>query len=274
MSKFLILFAAASALCAAELKTDIEFTKVGGESLTLDASVPDGPGPFPAVVIVHGGGFVRGTKTTYVTPLFPVLTEAKFAWFTINYRLADKAPFPAPIEDTRAAIAWVRKHSKEYKVDPNRLALIGESAGGHIVSYTGATEGAKLRLRGVVVFYGPAEVASHAAEHGGKVSVGMAQYLGITEEPRPEHAKRMADASPYTHITKKMPPFLLIHGTKDVQVDYAQSVKMKKKMDEVGVPCELITVNDGPHGMGSWDKVPNGSAYKQRMVEWLRERFR
>ena len=272
--RILFLIAASAALFGAELKSDIEYSKVGGESLTLDASVPDGAGPFPAVVIVHGGGFVRGTKTSYVTPLFPVLDEAKMAWFSINYRLATKAPFPAPIEDTEAAIAWVRKHAREYKVDPNRIVLLGESAGGHIVSYVGAKDGAKLHLRGVVVFYGPQELVSHAAEHGGKISEGMAQYLSITPEITPEASKKLQDASPYTYINKQMPPVLLLHGTKDTQVDYQQSVKMKKRFDEVGVPCEFITITDGPHGMGSWDKVPEGSAYKKKLVTWLQARFR
>ena len=68
--------------CAAQLKQDIEFSKPGGVSLTLDAYVPPGPGPFPTAIIVHGGGWVNGTKTTYVPPLFPPLTKAGFVWFT------------------------------------------------------------------------------------------------------------------------------------------------------------------------------------------------
>src|SRR5690554_2934000 len=131
----LSLLAAAILCTTADLRTDIEFARPGNESLTLDASVPDGAGPFPAVVIVHGGGFVRGTKTSYVTPLFPVFNEAGFAWFSINYRLAPKHPFPAAIEDVEAAIRWVKKHAAEYKVDTRRIALLGESAGGHLVSW-------------------------------------------------------------------------------------------------------------------------------------------
>src|SRR5215831_14573003 len=69
------------------VKTDIEFAKIGSVSLTLDAFVPEGPGPFPTCILVHGGGFVRGDKQTYIRPLFGPLSEAGFTWFTINYRL-------------------------------------------------------------------------------------------------------------------------------------------------------------------------------------------
>src|SRR5690242_13262295 len=84
---------------ALPLKSDIEFAKAGGISLTLDAFVPDGPGPFPTCILVHGGGFVRGDKQTYIKPLFAPLSEASFTWFTINYRLAPEHRWPACAED-------------------------------------------------------------------------------------------------------------------------------------------------------------------------------
>src|SRR5919112_1137172 len=106
MKIILLAVSLAAGVSLAEMRTDIEFVKRGNESLTLDAYVPDGPGPFPAVIIVHGGGFVRGDKQTYVKPLFPVLTDAGFAWFTINYRLAPKATFPEPVHDVEDAVRW------------------------------------------------------------------------------------------------------------------------------------------------------------------------
>src|SRR5215470_7704208 len=88
------------------LRTDIEFAKPGGVSLTLDAFVPDGPGPFPTCILVHGGGFVRGDKQTYIKPLFGPLSEAGFTWFTINYRLAPEHRWPACSEDVETAVRW------------------------------------------------------------------------------------------------------------------------------------------------------------------------
>src|SRR4030095_12670147 len=117
------------------IRTDIEFSKVASVNLTLDAFVPEGPGPFPTCILVHGGGFVRGDKQTYIKPLFAPLSEAGFTWFTINYRLAPEHRWPACAEDVETAVRWIKSHAKEYKVDANRIALIGESAGGHLVSY-------------------------------------------------------------------------------------------------------------------------------------------
>ena len=116
------------------LKTDIEFANVGDVSLTLDAFVPDGAGPFPTCILVHGGGFIRGDKQSYIKPLFEPLSKAGFTWFTINYRLAPQHRWPTCAEDVETAIRWVKAHTKEYKVDVGRIALIGESAGGHLVS--------------------------------------------------------------------------------------------------------------------------------------------
>ncbi len=102
------------------LRTDIEFGKVGDVSLTLDAFVPEGAGPFPTCILVHGGGFVRGDKQSYIKPLFEPLSKAGFAWFTINYRLAPQHRWPACADDVETAIRWVKTHAKDYKVDDIR----------------------------------------------------------------------------------------------------------------------------------------------------------
>src|SRR4029077_2120329 len=108
---------------------DIIYRFVDGTNLTLDAHVPNGPGPFPAAILVHGGGWVAGDKRQYITYLFQPLSDAKFAWFSINYRLAPYHKFPADAHDIEEAIRWVKNNAPIYKVDPNRIALIGESAG-------------------------------------------------------------------------------------------------------------------------------------------------
>src|SRR5258708_17420245 len=133
---------------------DATFTKPGDQALTLDAYVPEGDGPFPAAILVHGGGFTRGDKQTYVKPLFDALTEASFAWFTINYRLSPKFKYPAAVDDVEAAIRYVKSHAAQYKVDPTRIALIGESAGGHLVSMVGARNKPASRGNALASSYG------------------------------------------------------------------------------------------------------------------------
>src|SRR5437588_3144483 len=112
----------------AEDRKDILYARVTEVSLTLDAHIPEGPGPFPAAIVVHGGGWVAGDKQQYITCLFKPLADAGFAWFSINYRLAPKYRFPAPAEDVERAIAYVKQHAAEFKINPERIALVGESA--------------------------------------------------------------------------------------------------------------------------------------------------
>jgi acetyl esterase/lipase len=263
--------AAQPAPAAPELKLikDVEFARAGGESLTLDAHVPEGKGPFPAVVIVHGGAWVRGDKQSYVPPLFEPLARAGFAWFTINYRLAPKHPYPAAVDDVVAALRWVRAHAKQYKVDTKRLALVGESAGGHLVSLVGARYGRKLGLAAVVPFYAPHDM-EYRARSAKQVSDPVKSFFGVTELNEAAFA-RLREASPITYVRRDMPPYLLIHGTKDEQVPYEQSPRMCDKMNQAGARCELFPVEGAPHGIGPWEKNPAFQAYKQKLIEWLKQ---
>src|SRR5579872_3712803 len=118
----------------ARMLKDVVYGHAGGMDLTLDASIPEGIGPFPAAVLVHGGGWVAGDKQQYITYIFQPLSDAGFAWFSINYRLAPQYKFPADADDVEAAIRFVKANAAKYKSDPQRISLIGESAGGHLVS--------------------------------------------------------------------------------------------------------------------------------------------
>src|SRR6202158_2818554 len=124
---------------------DVHYGEVHGFQLTLDAHIPDASGPFPAAILVHGGGWVAGDKQQYITYIFQPLSDAGFAWFSVNYRLAPQYKFPADADDVEAGIRFVKANAARYKVDPRRIALLGESAGGHLVSYVGARNRADSR---------------------------------------------------------------------------------------------------------------------------------
>lgn len=253
----------------AEMRKDIEFAKPGGFSLTLDAYVPDGAGPFPTVIIVHGGGFARGDKQTYVPPLFEPLSQAGFAWFTINYRMHPQFKFPAPVEDIEAAIRFVKIHAKEYKVDLSRVVLMGESAGGALVSFVGVQNKSAIKLAAVVPFYGVHDWQQRSEEEAaGKVGPSIwREFFSVPSGGSPGAIKRMKEVSATTYIKKGLPPFLLIHGTEDAQVNYQQSVVMQQRMKKAGNVCDLITVEGGPHGMGVITKFPDT---KVKMIDWLK----
>src|SRR6478609_9333309 len=118
---------------AAELK-DVEYARPSGVSLTLDASIPQSSLAQPAVLLVHGGGWEAGDKRTYIHPWFTTLSQARIAWVTINYRLAPQWKHPAAVEDIHSALMWIRSNAQRLGVDPRRIAIMGESAGGHLVT--------------------------------------------------------------------------------------------------------------------------------------------
>ncbi|WP_170157469.1 alpha/beta hydrolase [Roseimicrobium gellanilyticum] len=252
----------------AELKTDIEFAKVGDVSLTLDVHVPDGPGPFPTAILVHGGGFTKGDKTSYITPLFKPLNDAGYTWFTINYRLAPQHRWPACLDDVETAIRWVRAHAAEYKVDVNRIALIGESAGGHLVSMAGTRAQGDTAVAAVVPFYAPHDLFLRAQQRK-DVGEGLAGLFGISREVNDTTLAALKQGSPFYHLKAGLPPYLLIHGDKDDKVPFEQSTLFQAASRKVGNTCELITIPGGGHGMGGWKAVPAGATYANEMITWL-----
>jgi alpha-L-fucosidase 2 len=272
----------AAALSASEQFSDVEFVRRGDQALALDATVPDGPGPFPAVIWVHGGGFVSGDKRPHPKALLEPLERKGWAWFSVNYRLAPAHPFPAQTDDVEAAVAYIKARNANFRIDPRRLVLIGASAGGHLVSFVGAHHAEGNDVAAVVSFFGEHDLVDRvhpkaACMVDGKVvdqpgpmclSPGLAKFLGISAgSPNAEEVVRQA--SPATYVRRGMPAYLLIHGTKDFNVPFEQSERMKAAMKKAGADCELIRVEGGGHGFGEWDKHPSMSGYKQQMLEWL-----
>jgi acetyl esterase len=154
-------------------------------------------------------------------------------------------------------------------VDTTRIALMGESAGGHLAAYVGARSGRQLGLAAVVSFYGPHDLESRARSSK-QVSAGLKGFLAIDQLDDAAYRK-LRQASPITYVKKDMPPFLFIHGTKDETVGYEQSPKMCDKMKRAGARCEVFPVEGAGHGIGGWEKNPAFQAYKQKMVEWLNQ---
>jgi alpha-L-fucosidase 2 len=261
---------------------DVEYTRPGGRPVLLDLHVPDGPGPFPAAILIHGGGFDQGSKSSNVKPLFDLLANAGFAWFSIDYRMAPEFRFPEASADVSSAIRWVKANAAMYHVDAAKIALIGESAGGFLVNYAGTHETRETRVRAVVDMYGPVDygklaelrrdyperfnmtsINRHAASGGG------IHFFGAEQLDEAGLAK-LHGISPIFAVHKGMAPFLCIHGNKDDQVAFEQSPAMCEAMHKVGAECELITIEGGGHGMSGW-KAPEMQHWKAEMVDWLKK---
>jgi len=261
---------AAGAVAFAARSTDIEYGRAGGESLKLDAYVPDGPGPFPAVILVHGGGWTTGDKSGgprqgYMFPLHAPLEQAGFAWFSINYRLAPQHRYPACIEDVETAIRWVKAHATGYRVDAKRLAISGESAGGHLVALAAVRADEGTRVAAVVPIYGVFDMTA-MAKPGEALRTPFARLFG-RETTDEAVMTLLRDASPLPKVKAGLPPFLLVHGSADATVPLAQSERLLEKLRAVNVPSELITIPGGAHGMLGWEALAPG--FGDRIAAWL-----
>jgi alpha-L-fucosidase 2 len=280
--KTVILFVCAVVAAVPVNEKGIEYGKPGGHALLLDVHMPDGPGPFPAAILVHGGGFDGGSRETNMAPTFEPLADAGFVWFSIDYRMAPEFRFPEARDDVDAAIRWVRTNARSYKVDPEKIVLAGESAGAFLVNYAATHETPATKVAAVVDMYGPVDYEKVARQrqayparfnmasiNGHQKTGGGIWFFGVDGYDEASFAK-LKTISPLYAVHKGMPPFLAIHGTRDDQVPYEQSTILCEAMRRVGAACDIITIEAGGHGMGSW-KDADQQHYKTEMIAWLKK---
>ncbi len=167
------------------------YARVGRESLRLDVCVPSGKGPFPAALLVHGGGWIGGDRTQAANALVRPLTDAGIAWIAVGYRLAPQHRYPAQVEDVEAAIRWTKANGARFGIDAKRLALVGESAGGHLVAAAAVRAKDDTRVAAVVPFFAPVDLESDSDRRGG-LSASMRALFGRTELGRGRDARSCA----------------------------------------------------------------------------------
>ncbi len=269
---------------SSETRENVEYGQAGGVSLRMDVHIPEGRGLFPAAIIVHGGGWIKGDRKHTVEPLFQPLTAAGFAWFSISYRLAgdlhandaqstigSALMLGSAVEDVRQAVVYVKRHAGEYNVDSNRIALIGESAGAQLASMAALRPGPNGKVRAVVALYSPSDLVS-LAQNSPQIPESVRKAVRGT--PLEELLLAgLRDISPINWVRPDSPPFLLIHGTADSLVPFEQSTRMCERLRESGVACDLYPVNGGGHGLRWWESE-HLTSYKSHMVEWLRKELR
>ncbi len=251
-------------------RMNLEYGEAGGEKLLLDAHVPAGDGKHPVLIIVHGGGWCAGDKETDIVPV--LATEiTNFTWFTINYRLAPANRWPACYNDLLTAIRWVKKHAAEYKGDPDRIALIGYSAGGHLVTLAGTRTNADTRVQAIVGFAPPTEIAVDAQRRGSMDKWVSMKYLLGRDTLDDATLKIMSEISPSEHVQAGLPPFLLVQGSADKTVPPAQTLDFRSRLQAAdGIPCDMITITNGQHRIADWAKFHPG--WQGEVVTWLRQK--
>jgi acetyl esterase/lipase len=237
-----------------ELSTDVVYAEVAGEPLRYDHYRPLGVnGPTPAVVFVHGGGWTGGDPSQAAGNGMHFARRG-IATISISYRLAPMHRFPAPLDDVRRGLRHVRANAAALGIDPDRIVLLGLSAGAHLAMLAHVARGiaelepglpADLRgvsedVCGVMAHFGPYDLARRRAAGGWDP---VADLLG--EQAADEHWVRVA--SPVAHAAAATAPVLLIHGTGDKVVSYRESERMHAALRAAGRASELLLLEGAPH---------------------------
>ena len=211
--------------------------------------------PLPTVLLIHGGGWVAGTKEGTMMMALPYL-EMGLAVVNVEYRLAKSSLAPAAVEDCRLALRWVFKNAKEYGFDTTKIVVTGGSAGGHLALMTGmldATDGFDMpkdwdysgvqpKVAVIINWFGITDVKDLLT---GPNRQNYAVFWIGNQFNKDELALRV---SPLSYVRKTLPPILTIHGDKDGLVPYDQAVRLHAKLTAAGVQNKLITVPGGNHG--------------------------
>lgn len=277
--------AAAQPSIAPVFEKGIVYSQVDGADLKLDFARPAGDGPYPCVICIHGGGFQLGNREE-MHPMLSLLVRNGFAAATITYRLTPKHRLPAAIEDAKCAARFLRERAKELKIDPNRVAALGASAGGMIALMVGLTDsrdgfdgrghaGQSSSVQAVVNFFGPTDLTTLQPTPEGLKQIRqayrkdfdqvMADALGSTDRTAAIY-KLM---SPIRYVHKRGPPVLTLHGTLDPLVGQEQATKLHAALKSVAVPEELILVEKAGHGWGGADL----DRTNQAVIAFLSERL-
>ena len=245
---------------------NLNYVTNGHERQKLDLFIPSGAtNPLPVIIWIHGGAWKGGSKEQCPALRF---VERGYAVASINYRLSQHAIFPAQIEDCKAAVRWLRAHAAEYRLDPDRFAAWGASAGGHLVALLGTSRDVKSfdvgeslsfssGVQAVVDFFGPTDFTRMAQDslpntpfdHDAPDSP-ESQLLGGAVQANKDKA---AKASPLTYVSKDDPPFLIMHGDRDNIVPHQQSEQLRAALQQAGVPVTLKLIPGAGHGFGGPD---------------------
>ena len=234
---------------------DLVFARAGDAALALDLYRPEAGGPFPAVLIVHGGGWEAGDRRME-RPLAQRLAALGYVAAPVDYRLGAAGRYPAALDDLKSAVRWLRAHAGDWRIDPARIAAVGGSSGGQLVALLGATNGmpafegavgergassavqAVVDIDGLADFTEPAFVAAQAAHPSAPT-----RFLGGTCR---ERSAVWREASALTHVGPASAPTLFLNSTAPTPVLPGRP-EMRDRLHALGIDAEIIVFPDTPH---------------------------
>jgi acetyl esterase/lipase len=246
-----------------KVERNIPYVDAGHANQVLDLYLPEQPSdkPLPLVIWIHGGAWLGGS---HANPAGLFLLDEGYAVASIEYRFSQHAIWPAQAHDCKAAIRFLRANAENYNLDPERFAVGGESAGGHLAAFIGTSgdvaeiegalgvTGVSSRVQAVIDEFGPTDLTLMGEQSQGR---GMIQHdapdspesrlMGGPIQERKDLAKT---ANPLTYIDKSDPPFLILHGDQDPLVPLAQSTILSKALSDAGVEVTMTTLPGAGHG--------------------------
>ncbi|MCW3995240.1 MAG: alpha/beta hydrolase [Candidatus Bathyarchaeota archaeon] len=242
------------------IQNGVSYSKDASPYRVMDIYIPEGEGPFPAIIYVHGGGWSRGSRADFSeTALF--YAKRGIAGFSIDYTLStnNKTAWPENIQDVVEAIRYIRENAKQFRIDDEKVAILGSSSGAQLASLAGTLYGDESFLKGssgneeirkqvcLVIDYSGATDLQFIGENLegsfiyrvtrnalGNVTYGMNPNLWI-------------EASPATYISAGDPVFCIIHGTNDTIVPISVAESFNAKLQATGIESHFIMVEDGDH---------------------------
>jgi acetyl esterase/lipase len=237
---------------------DVIYGQGAGEDLHLDLYTPKGPrSPIPTMVLLHGGGWCTGSKNE-MRPAARAFAEKGFVTVAVEYRLAPRHRFPAQLHDVKCAVRWLRANADRYQIDPERIGVLGGSAGGHLALLLGLTEPTdglegeggcpeqSSRVQVVINLMGPVDLS-----RPGWPDATERMIADLVGGSREKTLAAYRSASPFTYIHRGAPPVLTIHGTKDELVPFDQAKLLHASLRAAGVTTWLEPMRDKGHG-GDW----------------------
>jgi acetyl esterase/lipase len=237
-----------------DFQPDITYATVAGEELKLNLSKPkDAKGPLPCVLVIHGGAWRAGNRKDHNDVTWNMVRRG-FVSATISYRFCPKYPFPAQVQDVKAATRFLRANAEQFGIDPKRFGAVGFSAGAHLSMMLGTMDkedglddvgehtDQSSKVQAVVAYFGPTDFHLPYPDITKPL---IKDFLGGSPTEVPEVAKK---ASPITYVTPGDAPMLLYQGTKDPLVPHQQAFVMAEALTKAGVPGRVEILVGAGHG--------------------------
>jgi acetyl esterase/lipase len=254
---------------------DVLYRTVDGVELRLDIALPEGAGPFPAIICLHGGGWSMGSKSSF-RKIIKEFAASGYVAATIQYRLTPRFPYPAQLDDTLEAIRFLRTNADRWKIDRNRVVVLGTSAGAHLALLAGfAAAGTKDQVQAIIDISAPTDLRDwkmqEDADRNLRTTTGKSGDMLVTEllGTADRNPQKVQDASPLLQVRRGVPPVLIFQWKDDRAVPAVQAERLAGALETAGVRFEMVWFKGRGHalmGAGVETIVPRTVAFLQKVL--------